>query len=108
MSATKAPQSLLVETMDDFVRLLTGWHVNKVALLNHLKEIPEGSEVSLDAEEPKILTGDYRAGFIMGLAVALEELGTLPFEAEVETVQPAGQETNPSQQSLDLETPVHH
>lgn len=108
MSATQAPQTLLVETMDDFVRLLTGWHTNKVALLTHLKEIPEGSEVSLDAEEPKVLAGEYRAGFIMGLAVALEELGKLPFEAEVEEVPPSSQEANPHQQSLDLEAPVHH
>lgn len=107
MSATKAPQSLLVETMDDFVRLLTGWHVNKVALLKHLKEIPEGTEVTLDDEGTRVIAGEYRAGFIMGLHIALHELGTLPFEAEIEEVKPTSQEADPNRQSLDLESQVH-
>lgn len=81
MSATK---TVMVEDLDQFVRVLMAWHTNKVAMLRHLQSIPEGTEVSKDDGEPIVLTGDILKGFQMGLEVALEEMGTLPFEAELE------------------------
>lgn len=82
-------QTMMIETLDDFVRMLTQWHSSKVAQLNHMKTVPEGSGVALDDGPEKILTGDLREGFILGLTLALSQLGTLPFEAEVEYVDQA-------------------
>ena len=79
-----AEETKMIESLDDFVRVLCHWHTNKVAVLNHMKTIPEGSEVSMDDSAPKVLTGDLLEGFKLGLELALNELGTLPFEAEVE------------------------
>lgn len=81
MSATK---TVMVDDLDQFVRVLMAWHANKVAMLRHLQNIPDGTEASKDDGEPVVLTGDMLKGFQMGLEVALEEMGTLPFEAELE------------------------
>jgi hypothetical protein len=79
-----APETVVIETLDGFVKALQHWHHNKVQVLKHIQTIPEGTEVSLDDGEPQILTGDLLKGMIMGLEVALQEMGELPFEAEVE------------------------
>lgn len=81
MSATK---TVMVDDLDQFVRVLMAWHAKKVATLRHMKDIPDGTEATQDDQEPVILTGDMLKGFRMGLEVALEEMGTLPFEAELE------------------------
>lgn len=96
MSATK---TVMVENLDQFVRVLMAWHANKVAMLRHLQSIPEGTEVSKDDGEPLVLTGDMLKGFQMGLEVALEEMGTLPFEAELEdaTEAPVAPEAIPTE-----------
>lgn len=72
--------------LDTFVTALTGWHVHKVAALQHMMEIPEGTEVTLDEETPSILTGDLLKGFQLGIQLSLLELGTLPFIAEEEPI----------------------
>lgn len=78
------PEAIMIESLDDFVRALHQWHSNKVQLLKHLMSIPEGTEVT-DDDGPKVaLDGDLRKGFVLGLKVALAEMGELPFEAEVE------------------------
>lgn len=81
MSATK---TVMVDDLDQFVRILMAWHTSNVATLRHMKDIPDGSEAKQDDQEPVILTGDMLKGFRMGLDLALELLGTLPFEAELE------------------------
>ena len=69
--------------LDTFFGLLTGWHKNKVDTLNHMKDVPEGTEVSMEGDDspPIILSGDMLAGFQLGIELSLMELGTLPFEA---------------------------
>lgn len=86
-----AQQTVMVDDLDSFVRILVGWHKAQVATLEHMKAIPDGTEVS-DSDEskpPLVLTGPAREGFIFGIKTALEMLGTLPFEAEVEEVDEA-------------------
>jgi hypothetical protein len=80
----KQPEAVMIDTLDGFVRALHHWHYNKVQMLKHMQTIPEGTEVSKDEGEPITLTGDVLKGFILGIEVALEEMGELPFEAEVE------------------------
>ena len=82
---TETPDSLLaVNDLDQFVQLLASWHAKKVATLKHMQEIPETAEVSLGDAEPVKMTGAFREGFLLGLSLALSELGELPFVAEME------------------------
>ena len=74
--------SIVVDDLDKFVKLLNGWHQEKVQVLEHMLTIPEGTEVVFNGEEPKALEGDFQKGFIVGLSTALMELGTLPFGYE--------------------------
>lgn len=78
------PEIINIDSLDKFVKALQMWHSNKVALVKHMKDIPTGTEVSSD-NSPEVFTleGDMLKGFILGLDVALSELGKLPFEAEV-------------------------
>jgi hypothetical protein len=82
------PETVVIDTLDGFVRALHSWHQNKVKMLQHLKTIPEGTEVTDvkddGTEEKFVLEGDVLKGFVIGLTVALEEMGELPFEAEVD------------------------
>lgn len=84
-----------VNDLDTFVQMLTHWHGNKVALIEHMKTIPDGTEVELEAGMPaSIMTGDLLKGFQLGLSFSLSELGKLPFAAEMEEddeVMPASQ-----------------
>jgi hypothetical protein len=82
----ETPEGMLkVENLDHFVAMLTDWHSRQVATLKHLHEVPEGIEVVIgDGEDTKkhILEGDFRDGFRLGLDLALNYMGTLPFVAE--------------------------
>lgn len=73
-----------VDDLQHFVLLLQDWHTSNVKRLEQLLTIPEGSEVSLDTEEPITLEGEVRQAFVMGVTIALMALGTLPFAAEYE------------------------
>lgn len=81
---SQAPQTLIVEDIDQFIQLLSGWHEGKIKTLEHMLGMPEGIEVTFNDEAPQILSGDLHKGFLMGLSLALMELGTLPFGVEVQ------------------------
>ena len=82
---TETPDSLLaVNDLDQFVQLLASWHTKRIATLKHMQNIPETAEVSLGDAAPVQMTGAFREGFLLGLSVALSELGELPFVAEME------------------------
>lgn len=82
---TETPDTLLaVNDLDQFVQMLSSWHAKKVSILKHMLEIPETAEVSLGDAAPVQVTGAFRDGFILGLSLALSELGELPFVAEME------------------------
>jgi len=77
---TKLKEILEVSDLDQFVEMLTSWHKRKVAILEHMRTIPEGTEMEDDGHSV-ILTGDMLTGFKAGLQLALLELGSLPFES---------------------------
>lgn len=82
---TETPDTLLaVNDLDQFVQLLASWHSKKVATLKHMQNIPDTAEVSIGEGPPLKLTGEFREGFLLGLSLALSELGELPFVAEME------------------------
>lgn len=83
---TEIPAELLaVNDLDHFITLLTDWHNRQVATVKHLQEVPVGIQVIIgDDEEAKKmkLEGERLEGFKLGIDLALNFLGTLPFMAE--------------------------
>ena len=77
-------ETVVVADIDQFIQLLSGWHESKVKTLEHMLTMPEGVEVTFNKEAPQILSGDLHKGFLMGLSLALMELGTLPFGVEID------------------------
>jgi hypothetical protein len=76
--ATQNPSVLEVLTLEEFTPLLVNWHNHRVQLVMHMQQIPEGTEMTVGSKAI-VLQGDALEGFKAGLAVALSELGTLPF-----------------------------
>jgi hypothetical protein len=80
-----------VDDLDHFVAITTAWHTQRVGQVKQLLEVPEGTafEIGEGSEATEIvLTGDTLAGFKFGLEMALMQLGTLPFVAEMEDEAP--------------------
>lgn len=70
--------------LNRFITLLTNWHAKRVAKLEEILNIPEGTEVTMNEGDPMPLVGDTLKGFRLGVALSLSQLGQLPFEAEYE------------------------
>jgi hypothetical protein len=71
-----------VNSTEQFIELLMGWHANKVKELEHMLDAPEGIQIAFNEEPPQVLSGDLHKGFIMGVTLGLMQLGILPFHAE--------------------------
>ena len=74
-----------VTDLDHFITLLTDWHNRQVATVKHLQEVPNGITVVIgegDDADKKTLEGEFLEGFQLGLGLALNYLGKLPFMAE--------------------------
>ena len=84
---SQEPETVVVSDLDEFVRTLVGWHNHKVKVLEHMMEIPSGTEVVFNKNAPMVLEGELLKGFCMGIQLALMELGKLPFEAEMDDEQ---------------------
>lgn len=78
------PETIEVENLDQFVKILTAWHSEKVQTLKHLLTVPDGAEFKVGDDAPIVLMGDMLAGFKFGVELALMQVGTLPFIAEME------------------------
>lgn len=92
----KTSDTIAINDLDHFVRTLTGWHNHKVKVLEHMAEIPTGTEVTFNQGPPVVLEGELLKGFCMGLNLALMELGKLPFAVEVEDDADAVPEAAPT------------
>lgn len=82
---------LAVNDLDHFITLLTDWHNRQVATVKHLQEVPTGITVVIgddSGETKKTMEGEFLEGFQLGLGMALNYLGTLPFMAEYIDVTP--------------------
>ena len=84
MSQDQTPELSPVTSLDAMVGLLAAWNHKQVALVNHMKEVPEGTDMHYGDETIK-LEGDTLKGFQVGLAIGLELLGKLPFQIIPET-----------------------
>ena len=67
-----------VVDLGTFINLITEWHANKAAFLNHLKAVPAGVTMTLNDEEEITLEGDFLKGFQYAMGIALAELGPCP------------------------------
>ena len=86
------PDTLVIDDLNQFVFILEGWHNEKVKVLKHMLEVPEGTVMECDGQEV-ILAGDLLAGFKAGLDLALIELGKLPFAYETDPPDAANDST---------------
>ena len=94
------PELVNITTLDEFVKGIQTWHSNKTNVIRHMREVPEGTKVTVnDDDEVIVLTGDTLKSFILGLDVALSEIGELPFEAEVEFLNEEKIITDPASQT---------
>ena len=75
----EAEPMVTITDLHQFVALVTNWHASKIARLEHMLSIPEGTEVSVNDGEMTAMSGDLRQGFVIGLITTLSEIGSLPF-----------------------------
>lgn len=89
-AVAEASEKVLINDLDSFVRILFTWHEDKVQLLEHVLDVPEGTTMMVkdqdESSEEIILEGDKRKAFVAGLTLALMELGRLPFFFETDEV----------------------
>lgn len=84
------PDTIVIEDVNQFVGLLSAWHDDKVKVLEHMLQIPDGTEMVINGTDSSVLTGDLLKGFRAGIELSLMELGTLPLVAEtVDVAEPA-------------------
>lgn len=89
MSEAKAPPTVVeITSLDQFAALLAHWHKHTTAVLEHMLQVPEGTELTMDNKPPVIMTGPFRDGFCAGLSLALIEFGNLPFVLNSEDTKP--------------------
>lgn len=86
--------TLVIEDMNQFVQILVAWHSEKVKVLEHMMEVPDGTVMETNGIDAT-LTGDLLAGFKAGIELALMELGTLPFAYETESPEATNDSTQP-------------
>lgn len=82
MTTPNEPEMIEIESVDHFATLLQGWMLHTSRILAHMKEIPEGTEVSLsgDDEDTQLtLSGDSLHAFKLGITFAQEQLDNNPF-----------------------------
>ena len=86
--ANPAPETIVIQDLDQFVKILTAWHAERVALVNKLLEIPAGTAFEI-GDASLTLSDDALPYFKFGVEMALMQLDTLPFAAELEpTTEP--------------------
>lgn len=88
MSKEQKPEVVEITSLDQFAALLAHWHKHTTAVLEHMLQVPEGTELTMDDKTPVVMSGPFREGFCAGLSLALIELGNLPFVFNAEDPKP--------------------
>lgn len=94
------PNIIPVESVDQFVHVISAWHAQKMKELEQALAVPEGVAVEVTDDkagtvEEVMLTGDVHKAFRAGLSTAMAALGNLPFvtlDAEEEEAPAAASE----------------
>lgn len=82
----QASETIPVDDLDTFVKVLTAWHTEQCAIVQHLLEVPEGTVFEI-GDESLVLDGEALNGFKFGIEMVMMQLGELPFVAEFEAEQ---------------------
>lgn len=69
-----------INSAEDFFAMLTVWHDQQVLTLEHMLQIPEGTEVQVNGQETLVLEGNVLKAFQAGIQTALQVMGKLPFD----------------------------
>ena len=77
------PDVIEVADLDTFVAYMAAWHSERCALVQHFLGIPEDTVFEI-GDKKLTLIGPALEGFRLGIEIAMMQLGTLPFAAEVE------------------------
>lgn len=77
------PDIIVIDDLSKFVQVLATWHAEKCAVVQHLLAVPEDTAFEI-GDETLVLAGPALAGFKFGIELAMMQLGTLPFVAELE------------------------
>ena len=77
-----------VDDLDTFVRTMTAWHESRMAQIKHLLTVPPGSSFEV-GEQTITLSGTALEAFKLAVELCIMQIGTLPFVAEMEDVEPA-------------------
>jgi hypothetical protein len=83
----KPNEIVQIDDIHHMVTILTTWHEKKVAILEHMREIPEKTVMVLDDDTKIVMEGKFLDGFKAGVQLGLMELGTLPFAVETPAVE---------------------
>jgi len=91
------PETQIVEVTNAtaMATMILEWQQDILALLNHLKSVPQGTTTSQDGVVVLTLEGNTLAGYQLGLALAIEKVSQLPF-----TFIHDAQASDPAQLSL--------
>ena len=71
-----------ITAISQISQLLAAWYERQIEILNHLKNVPAGTQVQVGDEESSethVLEGDVLTGYILGLNLALSNISSLPF-----------------------------
>ena len=68
----------VIDAQQNLIPLLLQWHKNKVATLQHMLTLPEGTIATQTNGEKLPLLGEILLGFRLGIELSLIELGELP------------------------------
>ena len=71
-----------ITTISQLSQLVATWYDNQIAILDQLKGVPAGTQVQVgdkEANETYVLEGDVLTGYLLGLNLALSNIGSLPF-----------------------------
>jgi hypothetical protein len=82
VTETTAEAVIPVDDMGQLINVLTAWNNHQIKTIQHLHDVPEGTEVSIGDEDKFKLEGDALKGFKVGIQLCLNYLGTLPIVAE--------------------------
>lgn len=87
------PEIAQINTIHDLANCVVNWHQAKLAGLEHLLQIPEGTTVQVNDETSVTLTDTALAAFKVGILTAICELDELPFSSDevVDEPHPASQ-----------------
>ncbi len=80
VTSPPTPEPLIqITNLDQFVGIMTLWHRQAAQATQHLLGVPVGGAFEVDGETIE-LTGMAHKAFLLGVNMALMNLGELPFE----------------------------